>query len=96
MGLLWRVDVNCYDVRSPACAKCPRFLKLALKERSRVFRALNSLVNPLFDKLLERLVPEEEQERSRVYAEQAMAGTLTEEESKRWAGRDVWRWNWRK
>lgn len=50
------IDPAVYAVRSEACGGCLRFHKTALKERSRLFRILNRLVNPAFDALLERIV----------------------------------------
>lgn len=40
----------------PVCRDCMRFYKNALKSRSPLFRRLNDLINPPFDKVLERIV----------------------------------------
>lgn len=56
---LYRIDPNEYEVRTPQCRGCMRFRKLALKERSSLFRSLNSFFNPIFDRHLERIVTEE-------------------------------------
>jgi hypothetical protein len=48
-----------------------RFMKTALKEKSPVFSFLNSRINPVFDKMVERLVTEEEVLESKKYAREA-------------------------
>jgi hypothetical protein len=55
-----RIDPRDYRVRTEACYECIRFMKTALKEKSRTFRFLNDRINPVFDKMVERLVTEEE------------------------------------
>ena len=63
---LWhRIDPRDYTVRSEACYGCTRFMKTALKEKSPVFSFLNSRINPVFDKMVERMVTEEEVSRSK-------------------------------
>lgn len=74
MAGLYRIDPEEYEVRSPACFGCLRFQKLALKEKSALFRRLNALVNPLFDALLAKIVTEEEMRQATVHASQAMSG----------------------
>jgi hypothetical protein len=60
MARLYRIDAEEYHVRCEECRGCPRFLKTALKERSAIFRFLNEMINPLFDRILEsRLTAEE-------------------------------------
>jgi hypothetical protein len=69
---LWhRIDPRNYTVRSEACYGCMRFMKTALKEESPAFRLLNSGINPVFDKMVERLVTEEEVLESKKYAREA-------------------------
>lgn len=46
--------------RSAECARCPRFLKNMLKDRSPLFNRLHGAVNPLFDALVLRILGEEE------------------------------------
>jgi hypothetical protein len=46
-----------YEVRTQSCFRCLRFYKVALKEKSSVFRYLNDRINPFFDVLIERIVP---------------------------------------
>ncbi|OGR38201.1 MAG: hypothetical protein A2X29_03780 [Elusimicrobia bacterium GWA2_64_40] len=74
LGRLYGADTGAYTVRSPACRGCPRLVKLELKEKSALFRLLNSLVNPYFDRLLERLLTERERAEARSYAERAVRG----------------------
>jgi hypothetical protein len=74
LGKLYGVNTGAYEVRSPACRGCPRLVKLELKEKSALFRLLNNLVNPYFDRLLERLLTEREQAEARSYAERAVRG----------------------
>ncbi|HNW27898.1 MAG TPA: nitroreductase [Spirochaetota bacterium] len=56
MGTLYGIDPTQYPVRNAQCRGCLRFMKTALKERSAPFRALNALINPLFDRAIERIV----------------------------------------
>lgn len=48
-----------------------RFYKVALKEKSALFRWLNDRVNPRFDALLERMVTAEEVREAKAYAREA-------------------------
>ncbi len=66
-----RVDPNEYDVHTPSCKDCMRFYKTALKEKSMLFRRLNSWVNPMFDYVLETVVSKYEVAQARSYAKQA-------------------------
>jgi hypothetical protein len=72
-GLAWchRIDPDEYEVRTPSCYGCMRFYKVALKEKSALFRWLNDRVNPHFDALLERLVTAEEMRDAKAHARQA-------------------------
>lgn len=69
-GLAWlhRVDPAEYEVRKQSCYGCMRFYKVALKEKSALFRRLNGRVNPAFDALLERIVTAEEVREAKAYA----------------------------
>jgi hypothetical protein len=53
---LTNIDLNGYKFATPACHNCNRFYKNALKDHSAVFCKLNDIINPLFDKILERIV----------------------------------------
>jgi len=72
LGRLYEADLEVYDVRSPSCRACPRLTKLELKEKSALFRLLNNLVNPWFDRLLERLITERELQEAKDAAERAV------------------------
>lgn len=74
LGRLYGVNPGAYDVRSPACRGCPRLVKLELKEKSALFRLLNNLVNPYFDRLLERLLTEREMQEAKDFAVRAVRG----------------------
>lgn len=76
MAFIQRIDPDVYEVRSPECYGCMRFYKVALKEKSSLFRWLNGLVNPHFDALIERILTEEEVQLAQAYARAAMSGDL--------------------
>jgi hypothetical protein len=71
---LYGFDTEVYEVRSPSCYNCIRFYKITLKERSGLFRLLHSLVNPIFDFILERIVSQEEVDKAKAHASAAMSG----------------------
>ena len=77
LGRLYGADLELYDVRSASCRACPRLTKLELKEKSALFRLLNGLVNPWFDRLIERLLEERELQEARDYAERALRSEVT-------------------
>jgi len=79
LGKLYRVNAADYAVRSEQCGGCVRFLKTALKEKSPVFRKLNDRMNPLFDRLMERVVTEEEIAESKRHAREMTASPPEEE-----------------
>lgn len=54
--------------RSPRCHGCLRFRKNVLKERSRLFAWLDSYLNPLFNRVRNALLTEEELDRARTMA----------------------------
>jgi hypothetical protein len=59
MAFASRINPDEYEVRTPSCYGCMRFYKVALKEKSRLLRFLNGLVNPHFDALIERILKSE-------------------------------------
>lgn len=79
-----RVDPNDYVVRTPSCYGCIRYYKVALKEKSSLFRWLNDRINPIFDRELEKIVREEELARAKDYARRATQGAVSEEEAHEW------------
>jgi len=84
LSRLHRVDVSLYDVRTPACYNCIRFYKLTLKEKSALFRFLHRGFNPVFDRILEKIVTEEEQQQAKQYADAASRGQVDEASVKDW------------
>lgn len=86
MARLYRVDAGIYEVRSSVCLGCPRFLKLALKEQSVLFRWANEWINPLFDHLLYHLVSVEEIQNGKSFASKATGGCITDTDLFAWAG----------
>ena len=84
LSWLYRIDPNEYEVRTPSCHGCIRFYKLALKEKSGIFRWLNNKINPLFDSMLESIVTEEELRSAKDYGKNAVNGKISAEESDKW------------
>lgn len=74
LGKLYGVRPEAYEILSEDCRNCPRLVKLELKERSALFRLLNALVNPAFDRLMERLLTEQERRAAKDFAEKAVRG----------------------
>jgi hypothetical protein len=54
--------------RSKACRRCLRFRKNALKRRSPLFNWLDGYLNPLFNRVRDSLLTQEELERARALA----------------------------
>lgn len=75
------MNPSAYEVRTPHCFGCLRFYKVALKEKSGMFRRMHELFNPLFDALLERIVTEEEIKQAKTYARAATEGKIMPEEA---------------
>ena len=84
LSWVYRVDPGEYEVRTAQCFGCIRFYKVALKEKSALFRRLNDLCNPRFDALLERIVTAEEIGEAKTYARAATAGEVPPEEAEKW------------
>ncbi|MBI2831417.1 MAG: nitroreductase [Chloroflexi bacterium] len=78
------INASEYAVRTPACYDCIRFYKLALKEKSALFRWLHKGINPVFDYCIEKIVTAEEQRQSREYARKASQGDLSEGKTSDW------------
>jgi hypothetical protein len=76
MAFAHRIDPDEYEVRTPSCYGCMRFYKVALKEKSGLFRRLNGLVNPHFDALIESILTQEEVQLAQAYARAAMSSEL--------------------
>src|SRR3972149_9591678 len=84
LSWIYRVNPAEYEVRTPACFGCIRFYKVALKEKSVLFRRLHDLCHPLFDALLERIVTEEEIKQAKTYARAATEGEIISEDAEKW------------
>lgn len=84
LSRIHHVDTAEYMVRTPACYDCIRFYKVALKEKSAIFRWLHRGINPVFDYVIEKIVTVEELKQSRRYAQAASQGNLSEEEADDW------------
>ena len=84
LSRIHHVDATEYMVRTPACYDCIRFYKVALKERSAIFRLLHSAINPTFDFVIEKIVTAEERQKSKRYAQQASQGNLSDDEVNEW------------
>ena len=84
LSWIHRVNPSEYEVRTPNCFGCIRFYKVALKEKSGLFRQMNDLYNPLFDALLERIVTEEEIKQAKTYARAASNGEIIPDDAARW------------
>jgi hypothetical protein len=65
------IDPRKYAVSNQKCYGCVRFMKVALKEKSPTFRALNGLINPIFNKLRNRIVTEKEIAEAKRFAQDA-------------------------
>lgn len=79
-----RIDAKEYEVRTSSCYRCIRFYKTALFKKSASFRWLHDRFNPIFNRLLSRIVTDEERKQAKQYADAASSGNVTEEESKGW------------
>jgi hypothetical protein len=73
-SIVYRIDPDEYEVRTPQCRGCVRFHKLALKDRLPMFHRLNSFFNPMFDRQLEKIVSTEEVLEAREHARWSMFG----------------------
>ena len=84
LSWLYHIKSEEYEVRTSSCRGCIRFYKIALKGRSRIFRWLNNKVNPLFDRILESIVTEEELMKAKDYGKLAINGKVTAKKSNKW------------
>ncbi|MDD5038048.1 MAG: hypothetical protein PHN78_01855 [Dehalococcoidales bacterium] len=84
LSIIHHVDTSEYLVRTPACYNCIRFYKVAVKEKSATFRWLHKWINPLFDRVIETIVTEEERKQTREYAQAATQGSVDKKESETW------------
>ena len=80
MAAWHRIDPRDYKVRSEGCYGCIRFMKTALKEKSSTFRFLNDRINPVFDKVVGKIVTKEEIREAKDFAK---SKTQTAEDNER-------------
>ncbi len=89
LGMRWlvffhHIDASEYISRTPGCYQCIRFYKTALFGKSAIFRWLHDRFNPIFNKLIARIVTDDEKKDAKKYAQAASEGSLTEEEVREW------------
>ena len=65
LGRAYRVDPEEYEVRSEECRNCIRFLKTGLKDKSGLLRRLNGLIDPVFNRIRDSIVSDQELQESR-------------------------------
>jgi len=70
LGRWHGIDPKDYPTHSEKCLDCIRFLKNALKERSRLFVLLNFCMNPIFNHLRDSIVTAEEKQAAKRFAEE--------------------------
>ena len=88
-GMRWlvrlhHIDLDNYIIRTPGCESCIRFYKTELFEKSFLFRRLHNLLNPVFNKIIARLVTNDERKQAKIYADAASEGKLTDKETEEW------------
>ena len=73
-ALSWYHGINPkdYPVKTEECYGCVRFMKNALKDKSPAFVWLNGLVNPVFNRIRDSIVTEEEKVKAVDFARSAM------------------------
>ena len=71
-AFVYGIRADQHTMRSPMCKKCLRFRKNILKEKSGIFSWLDSYLNPIFNRIRDSLLSEEEKEYARKLA--ALAG----------------------
>jgi hypothetical protein len=84
LAFFHRIDAREYRVRTPGCYRCIRYYKTALFGKSAVFRWLHNRFNPIFNKLIARIVTDEERKQAKIYADAASEGNVSKEEADEW------------
>jgi hypothetical protein len=79
-AFIYRINPHDYESRSPACHRCIRFRKNALKERSRLFNWLDGYLNPIFNRVRDSLLTDEEMASAREFAARAVDPNFRDEE----------------
>lgn len=84
LAFIHRINAREFEVRTPSCYQCIRFYKTALFKKSASFRWLHERINPIFNKLISRIVTDEERKQAKVYADAASKGAVSEKETSEW------------
>jgi hypothetical protein len=71
MGKLYGINPQKFRVKSETCYGCVRFTKTALKDKSYLFRLLNGIINPVFDRIMGTIVSKQEIIEAKKYAKEA-------------------------
>jgi hypothetical protein len=67
------IDSWTYAVHSPECRGCVRFMKAELQAKSPIFRACDRMIGPVFNRLRNSMLKQEELEEAKRIAAEAMA-----------------------
>jgi len=65
------VHIDSYKSRSPMCRECIRFYKNVLKPQSPLFNRLDNFFTPVFDRMRNSILTQEEVDRARLIAKRA-------------------------
>jgi hypothetical protein len=71
LGIIFDVGPEGFPVKSEGCYDCGRFTKSDLKDRPSLVKFINRIVNPIFDGIMETIVPKEEIIEVKKYAREA-------------------------
>lgn len=74
-ALGYRIRAEQHPARASMCYRCLRFRKNALQARSPLFNWLDGYLNPLFNRVRDSLLTEEEKTAARALAQRAAAPT---------------------
>ncbi|MFH0919656.1 MAG: nitroreductase [Fibrobacterota bacterium] len=66
------IDPGRHTVSNQACQACIRFMKNELKEKSPLFVWLNERINPVFNRVRDGIVTEDEKAEAKQFAKNAM------------------------
>jgi len=84
LAFIHRINAKEYEVRTPSCYRCIRYYKTALFTKSASFRWLHDRFNPIFNRLLSKIVTDEERAQAKKYADNASSGKVPQEEANNW------------
>ncbi|WP_333875429.1 hypothetical protein [Methylobacter sp.] len=77
-ALAYRLPADRHPPRSAMCYRCLRFRKNALKQRSDLFNRLDQYLNPVFNRVRDSLLTQEELEQARRLAGKAAEPDFSE------------------